>query len=101
MLFPTAWAIRIYALSFPGARGTGKTALLSLMASEAESQGWITARTTAAEGMLEDVLDQALVSAATSSIRWAVASFRAFLSGGSSASNGITKRRAWAIGARR
>lgn len=46
-----------------GARGTGKTALLSFMASEAESQGWITARTTAAEGMLEDILDQALVSA--------------------------------------
>lgn len=46
-----------------GARGTGKTALLSLMASEAESQGWITARTTAAEGMLEGILDQALVSA--------------------------------------
>lgn len=46
-----------------GARGTGKTALLSFMVSEAESQGWITARTTAAEGMLEDILDQALVSA--------------------------------------
>lgn len=46
-----------------GARGAGKTALLSFMASEAESQGWITARTTAAEGMLEDILDQALVSA--------------------------------------
>lgn len=46
-----------------GARGTGKTALLSFMADEAESQGWITARTTAAEGMLEDILDQALVAA--------------------------------------
>ena len=46
-----------------GARGTGKTALLSFMASEAQSQGWIAVRTTAFEGMLEDILDQALVSA--------------------------------------
>lgn len=46
-----------------GARGTGKTTLLSLMATEAESQGWIAARVTASDGMLEDVLDQALVAA--------------------------------------
>lgn len=42
-----------------GARGTGKTALLSCVASEAQSQGWVTANTTAAEGMLEDILQQA------------------------------------------
>ncbi|MDO4443782.1 MAG: AAA family ATPase [Slackia sp.] len=46
-----------------GARGTGKTTLLSFMATEAESQGWITARTTASDGMLEDIIDQALVAA--------------------------------------
>lgn len=42
-----------------GARGTGKTSFLSFMASEAESQGWVTAKTTAAEGMLDDIFQQA------------------------------------------
>ncbi len=42
-----------------GARGTGKTAMLSFMAEEASSQGWIAANTTAADGMLEDILEQA------------------------------------------
>ena len=42
-----------------GARGTGKTAFLSFIADEASSQGWIAAKTTAAEGMLEDILQQA------------------------------------------
>lgn len=42
-----------------GARGTGKTALLSFMGEEASSQGWICANTTAAEGMLEDIMQQA------------------------------------------
>lgn len=46
-----------------GARGTGKTALLSFMADEAQSQGWIAVRTTAFDGMLEDILDQTVVSA--------------------------------------
>lgn len=46
-----------------GARGTGKTALLSFMASEAESQGWVSARTTAADGMLDDILQQAVRNA--------------------------------------
>ena len=46
-----------------GPRGAGKTALLSFMADEASSQGWVVANTTAAPGMLEDILDQATVSA--------------------------------------
>ena len=46
-----------------GPRGSGKTALLSFVAEEAASQGWISANTTAATGMLEDVLDQATVAA--------------------------------------
>ena len=40
---------------FSGARGTGKTALLSFLASKAESRGWIVASTTAIPGMLEDI----------------------------------------------
>ncbi|MDO4290823.1 MAG: AAA family ATPase [Eggerthellaceae bacterium] len=43
-----------------GARGTGKTALLSCLASEAEQRGWISVSTTAFPGMLEDVFEQAL-----------------------------------------
>ena len=39
-----------------GARGTGKTALLSYFADAAESSGWITARVTCAAGMLNDIL---------------------------------------------
>ena len=46
-----------------GPRGSGKTALLSFVAEEAASQGWISANTTAATGMLEDILDQATVAA--------------------------------------
>lgn len=46
-----------------GARGTGKTAMLSFMAEEASSQGWIAANTTAADGMLEDILEQATFTA--------------------------------------
>ncbi len=38
-----------------GARGTGKTALLSRFADTAESIGWITARVTCVSGMLEDI----------------------------------------------
>ncbi|MBQ9067529.1 MAG: AAA family ATPase [Eggerthellaceae bacterium] len=41
---------------FTGARGMGKTALLSALANYAEEQGWITARVTAAPGMLEEIL---------------------------------------------
>ncbi len=39
-----------------GARGTGKTALLSLAALEAEAHGWIAVRTVAMPGMLDDIL---------------------------------------------
>lgn len=39
-----------------GPRGTGKTALLSYFADSAESSGWITARVTCVEGMLDDIL---------------------------------------------
>lgn len=44
---------------FIGARGTGKTALLTYLAREAESTGWIAASTTASKGMLEDIRQQA------------------------------------------
>ena len=47
-----------------GARGTGKTALLSCIADEARSQGWIGVDTVAAPGMLEDILQQAGKAAA-------------------------------------
>ena len=40
---------------FSGARGTGKTALLALVAEEAERRGWVAVSTTALPGMLEDI----------------------------------------------
>ena len=40
---------------FSGARGTGKTTLLSVLANKAESSGWISVNVTALPGMLEDV----------------------------------------------
>lgn len=43
-----------------GARGTGKTALLSLLANEAEARGWIAVEVTSSPGMLEDIVEQAL-----------------------------------------
>ena len=42
-----------------GARGTGKTALLSCIAEEAQSRGWVAANVVAADGMLEDIVQQA------------------------------------------
>ena len=39
-----------------GARGTGKTALLSLAAEEAEQRGWVAVSTVALPGMLDDIL---------------------------------------------
>lgn len=42
--------------AFTGARGTGKTALLSLAANEAEARGWIAVKTVAIPGMLDDIL---------------------------------------------
>ena len=44
---------------FVGARGTGKTALLTAIANEAAQRGWITASVSAAPGMLEDILQRA------------------------------------------
>ena len=43
-----------------GARGTGKTVLLSYMAEKASSMGWIPVNVNCAEGMLEDILIQLL-----------------------------------------
>lgn len=40
---------------FSGARGTGKTALMSSLATKAESHGWIAVKTTALPGMLEEI----------------------------------------------
>lgn len=48
---------------FTGARGTGKTTLLTLLADEGRERGWVTARVSAVPGMLEDVLQQAVRSA--------------------------------------
>lgn len=41
-----------------GARGTGKTALLTRIAEEAQAHGWVCANTTAVPGMLDDLLAQ-------------------------------------------
>lgn len=41
-----------------GARGTGKTALLSCIAEKAQMSGWITANVMAGSGMLEDILQR-------------------------------------------
>lgn len=43
-----------------GARGTGKTALLSYLADEASSRGWIAANVSALPGMLDEILQQTL-----------------------------------------
>lgn len=40
---------------FVGARGTGKTALLSLVAQEAGAHGWVSANVSAVPGMLRDI----------------------------------------------
>lgn len=47
-----------------GPRGTGKTALLSCIADEAQEKGWLAVNTVAAEGMLEDIIQQAGKAAA-------------------------------------
>lgn len=49
---------------FVGARGTGKTALLSYLGSEAEQFGWIVADVTASKDMLEDILQRVCESGA-------------------------------------
>ena len=43
-----------------GARGTGKTALLTAMASQAEEVGWVVANVTALPGMLDDIIERSL-----------------------------------------
>ena len=45
---------------FIGPRGSGKTAMLSCIGDIAMEKGWIVADTTAAEGMLEDILQRTL-----------------------------------------
>ncbi len=46
-----------------GARGTGKTVLLSSATRLAESRGWVSASATAAPGLLDEILDQTLLAA--------------------------------------
>lgn len=46
-----------------GARGTGKTALISYVSDHASQCGWVVASSTASEGMLDDLIDQTLISA--------------------------------------
>ena len=43
---------------FVGARGTGKTAMLSMCADMAEADGWIAARITATPGMLDEIVQR-------------------------------------------
>lgn len=47
-----------------GARGTGKTTLLSRFGSVAKEYGWLSVNTVAASGMLEDIVQQAGKAAA-------------------------------------
>lgn len=49
---------------FVGARGTGKTALLSYIANEAPRRGWISVNVPAAPGMLEDIYERTKEAAA-------------------------------------
>lgn len=44
---------------FTGARGTGKTALLTYLSQIALSHGWISANVSAMPGMLEDIIERA------------------------------------------
>lgn len=46
-----------------GARGTGKTALMNYVASEAVGYGWVSSSVSAVPGMLEDLFQRALESA--------------------------------------
>lgn len=48
-----------------GARGTGKTALLSSIADEALEEGWVSANVSAVPGMLEDILQRSQEAATT------------------------------------
>ena len=44
-----------------GARGTGKTSLLSYFSQECKSRGWVSVNTNCIKGMKEDIYQQALV----------------------------------------
>lgn len=46
-----------------GARGSGKTALMSLLAHEAQGIGWLSVNVSALPGMLEDIAQQTKVAA--------------------------------------
>lgn len=48
-----------------GARGSGKTALLRSMVTEAEQRGWIAASVSCINGMLEDIIQQAQIRGQT------------------------------------
>lgn len=48
---------------FIGARGCGKTALLTYFATEAQQRGWICANTACIAGMQEDILQQTITAA--------------------------------------
>lgn len=49
---------------FVGARGTGKTALLSLLTREAQQRGWIAVGVSCEPGLLEEVVEQTVRAAA-------------------------------------
>ena len=49
---------------FVGARGSGKTALITYLAQEARARGWIASNVTATKGMLEDIFQQASAASA-------------------------------------
>lgn len=48
---------------FIGARGTGKTAMLTYLSREASARGWVAANVSAVPGMLEDVVERSLKAA--------------------------------------
>lgn len=48
---------------FVGARGTGKTALLTYLSEEASSRGWVSASVSATPGMLDDIEQRTLAAA--------------------------------------
>lgn len=49
---------------FVGARGTGKTALLTYLANSAESKGWVAANISAKPGMLREIYEQIVANGA-------------------------------------
>lgn len=49
---------------FVGARGTGKTALLTYLADEAQHMGWVTANVTASRTILDDIWQQSVAASA-------------------------------------